>query len=198
MSLTNVILSVLVDPFVVIYGVSESYANQLLSIVSWLDAIGSLVFGKLADMFDCYIHVCIFGSICSIIACASIIYEFNIIIGVIFIIPIEIGLISSLSILTFTLESHENDDINGNINKTDVSPIATGLTMSASWIAAVLMANGFAWIHDTFNSYEHSFYLLMAFSFLSLMGGIIMYIIKRQKENVLVKEGGGGEAEEEE
>lgn len=180
MSFTNVILSILVEPFVVLYNISQSYANQLLSIISWVDAFASPICGKILDTFDCYIEACIFGSICCIIACVSITYQWNIIVSVILLIPLVLGWVSSISILTFTVDRYDSIRDNNNVN-INVSPIASGFAMSAAWVVALLVTNGFAWIHDATNSYTGSFFMIVVFCFMALVISTILYIIKYKK-----------------
>ena len=169
--IAGVLYSCMIEPYVVIYGFSESYSDYLWSIVEWVDAGCLIMFSKVIDYFGAYIEGSTIMFTTWLIASILVLFSTSPIAVCIF---SGIGFVGGSCGFTVLVLSSDNPQS---------TPMVIAFATSAGWIAGLLAINAFGWIYDATRSYNISMILLVASGVVALLVCLILYIIDSKKND---------------
>ena len=165
----NALYGCMIEPLVIIYGISEAQSNYYWSIVEWVDAAALILFSKLIDNYTAYLESTILMFVTWFIGCLFVLFGVSAIAACTF---CGIGFVAAVS--SFTVLILAND-------KAHLTPIVMAFATGAAWLMSILSTNGVGWIYDVTYSYNKSMILLIVCSIVGLIFTLSLYQIDLQK-----------------
>ena len=155
--------SVMVEPFVDIYGYTQSYTDLLWGIASIVDVCLLMAWGKMTDHFHIYLETMILGLIMLFFCFLFVCFAVSGIVAVLFTIISLMSISSAFSTMTISVP-HQN-----------LAPITTAFATALAWISSLLLTSAFGWIYDATGSYKNSMALLDTYSMMAIVIAIILF-----------------------